>query len=250
MTYSAFERLQIKFFKPSVFSLGIALLAACASTDSQPMASELLDSNASYTEDFADVSINTLRLNAEQDLFQIGDSADISFYNVKELSNTYTVDREGNVNFPLIGVQKVAGITTLQLQQKLSAEYGQKYLQNPNITVKREATVLGKFVIDGSVTKPGVLELSKPISLSEAVAMAGGLSKDADQEEVFVIREVDGEKKIKKVDLKAIRKMAATDPIIYPNDVVFIQDSNKRIAYSELLRSLPLLSTILLLGRL
>ena len=128
------------------------------------------------------------------------------------------------------------------------AEYGENYLQNPSITVKLEANTLGNIVVDGSVSKPGVFVLYKPVRLTEAVALAGGLREDANSKEVYIVREIEGKKKVKVVNLKDIRQMGATDPQIYPQDIVYVEDSPGRKAYNEFLKTIPLLSAILIAG--
>ena len=233
--------------KAALVGLCLLGLSACASMGDKSN-NDLLADGEFYTQDFPEVSENTLAINADQDRFRIGDIADIFVYNVDSLTNTYPVDREGNVNFPLIGSQKVAGLTTLELQKQLMSEYGANYLQNPSITVKLESSMLGNIVVDGAVSKPGVFDLFKPIRLSEAVAMAGGLSENANQKEVYMVREIEGKKKVKIVNLKDIRRMGATDPQVYPDDIVYVQDSTGRMAYNEFLRTVPLLSAILLAG--
>ncbi len=221
-------------------------LAACASTSGGTP--DILADGEYYTQDFPEVSESTLAINAEQDSFRVGDIADITVYNVDSLTNTYPIDREGNINFPLIGTQKVAGLNTLELQRNLITAYGENYLQSPNITVKREAQVLGNVVVDGSVSKPGVFELNKPVRLSEAVALAGGLSEYANAKEVYIVREIEGKKKVKVVNLKDIRQLGATDPTIHPQDIVYVQGSTGRLAFNEFLKTVPLLSAILIAG--
>lgn len=241
---NAISRLQLY-----VMAVCMLTLSACANlgSNSSEQADFLADGEF-YTQDFPEVSENTLAINADQDRFRVGDIADIFVYNVEALTNTYPVDREGNINFPLIGTQKVAGLTTLELQQQLMAEYGENYLQKPSITVKLEASKLGNIVVDGAVSKPGVFELFKPVRLSEAVALAGGLSENANQKEVYIVREIEGKKKVKVVNLKDIRQMGASDPQIYPQDIVYIQNSAGKAAYNEFLKTIPLLSAILIAG--
>ena len=248
MTLTSLKTPTFAGLKPAFLCLSMVALSACASFGGDSSNPDLLADGDFYTQDFPEVSENTLAINAEQDRFRIGDIADIFVYNVDSLTNTYPIDREGNINFPLIGTQKVAGLTTLELQKQLIQEYGATYLQDPSITVKIEASKLGNIVVDGAVSKPGVFELYKPIRLSEAVAMAGGLDENANQKQVYMVREIEGKKSVKLVNLKEIRQMGATDPQVYPQDIVYIQDSAGKAAYNEFLKTIPLLSAILLAG--
>lgn len=236
-------------FKTLALAAAALSFSACASVgDRSSDSPSVLADGEFYTQDFPEVSENTLAINAEQDRFRVGDTADIFVYNVETLTNSYPVDREGNINFPLIGTQKVAGLTTLELQKQLMSAYGENYLQSPNITVKLEANTLGNIVVDGAVAKPGVFELYKPVRLSEAVALAGGLGEFANDKEIYIVREIEGKKAVKTVNLKDIRQMGATDHEIYPQDIIYVQKSPGKAAYNEFLKTIPLLSAILLAG--
>jgi len=189
-----------------------------------------------YVSEFPDVGIDQVSRNVSKDIFNIGDTADISVYNVESLTNTYIVDRNGNIVFPLIGEVRVE-------------KYGARYLRNPGINVKREATELGRIVVDGAVNKPGVFEVNDIIKLSEAIALAEGLNgEDTNGSSVYIIRNVNGDRKVREVDLRNIRRLGADDPQLIPDDVVFVQDSAGRIVFREFLRTVPLLNTATLLA--
>ncbi|WP_371396504.1 polysaccharide biosynthesis/export family protein [Fretibacter rubidus] len=195
-------------------------------------------------EAFPEVDINTIARSVTRDVFKIGDSAEIEVYDVDSLSSTYIVDRAGNITFPLIGTIQVAGLNTTELQQRLTQRYGQEYLRNPSINVKIESQPLGRVVVDGAVNKPIVFEVSEIISLSEAIAQAEGLDQTSTTgNSVFIVRSINGERKVREVNLKDIRRFGAEDPQIIPNDVIFVQDSAGRVAFREFLRTVPLLNT-------
>ena len=237
-------------------ALGFSLLSltACATmkkTDASlaNVGSEAsISQNARYVDVFPEVSIAEIARSTTKDTFKIGDTADITVYNVESLTGTYVVDRIGNINFPLIGVVKVAGLSTIDLQKILTESYGTYYLRNPNINVKLDAQDLGRVVVDGAVNKPGVFEIDRIIRLSEAIALAEGLGEDANGSSVFIIRTINGEAKIKEVNLKDVRKLGAPDPQIIPDDVIFVQDSTGRVVFREFIRAVPLLNTALIFG--
>lgn len=217
----------------------VFLLNACSSLNGTP-----IQQNEKFIEAFPDVGINQIALNSTKDTFKIGDVADVSVYNVDTLSNTYVVDRAGNISFPLIGTVKVANLTTTQLQEILTQQYGSEFLQNPGINVKLESKELGSIVVDGAVNKPGVFEINDVVRLSEAIALAEGLNNtDTNGSQTYIIRNIAGERKVTEVDLRTIRKLGGADPQIIPDDVIFVQDSAGRILFREFLRTVPLLNT-------
>ena len=240
-----------------IFSVFITLATGCSTlTNPTTNRTSLSDSKQIQTaksydvfvDEFPEVEARYLLNYAHQDVFKIGDTATISVFNVDSLSGDHIVDRAGEIAFPLIGKIKVAGLNTLELQAQLVQEYGIKYLQNPSISVKLDAQKLGRIVVDGAVDSPGVFDVYKAVSLSEAIALAGGLTIDANKKAVFLVREYGGERKVKSVNIDDIRKLGAPDPKIYPNDIVFVQESGGRIALREILRTIPLINTAFILA--
>lgn len=228
-------------------ALPVILLSACANTGgSHPLAQKAsnIQQSEAYVTDFPEVSLNQIAQNVTKDVFKTGDIADISVYNVEELTNTYVVDRNGSISFPLIGSLQVAGLTTTELQNILTKRYSEDYLRAPSINVKLEAQDLGRVVVDGAVNKPGVFEVNDIISLSEAIALAEGINgEDTNGSSVFVVRSVNGERKVKQVDLRQIRQLGAPDTQVIPGDIIFVEDSTGRIIFREFLRTVPLLNT-------
>lgn len=232
-----------RFLKAAFINLAPAIaIGGCASGGAKTQ--EIIRSSEGYVESFSEINVNTIAQNVIKNTFKIGDVADVSVYNVPALSNTYVVDGFGNISFPLIGLIKVAGLTTSELQQTLTDSYGQKYLRDPGINVKLETTDLGRIVVDGSVNSPGVFEIKEIIRLSEAIALAEGLDNvETNGSTVYIARTINGERKVTEVDLRSIRKFAIADPQIIPNDVVFVQDNAGRTAFREFLKTVPLLNT-------
>jgi polysaccharide export outer membrane protein len=239
------------FYRFAFTALPVTILTACASVgvNDTPLhnsekAGEIQQVNEAFVTDFPEVSLNQIAQNVTKDVFKSGDIADVSVYNVEELTQTYVVDRSGDISFPLIGRIKVAGLSTTQLQEILTERYGAEYLRAPSINVKLEAQDLGRVVVDGAVNKPGVFDVNDIITLSEAVALAEGLNtEDTNGSSVFVIRAINGERKIKEVDLRQIRKLGVSDTQIIPGDIVFVEDTTGRVIFREFLRTVPLLNT-------
>lgn len=201
-----------------------------------------------YVEDFADVTQDDIAQNSLRDVFNVGHTANISVFMVESLTGSYVVDRAGNINFPLIGTVKVAGLSTLDLQKLLTEKYSSTYLQNPSIDVKIEVQELGRVVVDGAVKEPGVFEVDSIVSLSEAIALAGGVAETSNGSKVYIIRTVKGERKVTAVDLRKVRNQSGSNPQIIPNDVVFVENSTGRVLFNEFLRTLPLLNTAIIYG--
>lgn len=222
------------------------ILSGCASL-SVPQ-NDNTEKSTNITQAIPSVEPTAITQYTDLDVFKVGDLAEITVYNVESLTGTYIVNRGGDVDFPLIGKTKVAGLSTMDLQEILTQSYGAQYLQNPNISVKIDPKKLGKIIVDGAVNKPGVFEVFDIVNLTEAIALAGGLTVDAKKKEIYLIREVDGKRQVRTANLNEIRKLAGLDPEIYPNDIIFVEESSGRVAFREFLRTVPLFNTIAILS--
>ncbi len=138
------------------------------------------------------------------------------------------VDSNGDVNLPLVHRVHLAGLTQSQATRKLERLY-KKYLRDPSFNVE----VLNKRAyILGEVNKPGVIPLDRDrLTLLEAIAYAGDLKDDAVRDNIIILsRGLDGRLKMRKVDLTNFDKMQASNMLIKPNDIIYIQpDTWKKI---------------------
>jgi len=167
------------------------------------------------------------------------DVLDISVFKVPELSQTLEVAVTGTINFPLIGDVPAAGKTAQQLERDLAARLGEKYLQNPQVTVLVKESNSQRVTIQGAVEKPGVYPIKGRTSLLELVAMAGGIKQDTDWT-VLVLRNSRGKRAAAKFDAAAIQNGQATDPTIKSGDIVVVGTSSIKQGFSNVLKVLPL----------
>ena len=75
-----------------------------------------------------------------------------------------------------------------------------------------------------------------------AVALAGGVTEDANPRRVAVFRSVGGQRQAAAFDLVAIRRGEAQDPPIYPGDIVVVDGSAIKEAWKRMLQSFPVFS--------
>lgn len=241
--------ISIKFDASIKVFLGFSCIffSGCATVGNEGVYNQYKEpsSQGGFVEALPKLSIDTLAKQSDLDTFKFGDTANITMYNIESLSGSYVVDREGIIDFPEVGQVFVEGLNTAELQRLLKNKYRDAGIRNPSVSVKIEPVVLGRIVVDGAVEAPGVFEVREVIKLSEAIALGGGTTLDADQKDIFLVRGVSGARVVKRINLKDIREKAEEDPEIYPNDLVFVQSSGLRLTYNEFLRTAPLISSIL-----
>jgi len=100
----------------------------------------------------------------------------------------FVVDHQGRIQFPLIGLVSVNGLTEEQARALLTTRLA-KYLAKPNVTLRVQAYRSKRVYIDGEVKSPGLLAINDiPMTLVEALNRAGGLLPSADQSRIALER--------------------------------------------------------------
>lgn len=176
------------------------------------------------------------------------DMLSIKVFRVSELSGDYQVDAKGMLDMPLIGPISVREKTPQALGKDLEQRYSEKYLSNPEITIRVLSSNNNSVTLEGGVAVPGVYQLPGRINLLGAIALAHGIAQqDANPKRVLVFRKREGKTMVAAFDLIAIRRGEMESPPIYPGDIVVVDSSQVRPIYRDLLMSLPILSIFLAL---
>jgi len=115
--------------------------------------------------------------------YKIGpqDLIEITVFEVEKLNKTVRVSSQGNVNLPLIGVLKVKGLTPEELEKEIRNLLGEKYLQDPHVSVLIKEYRNQRISVMGAVKSPGVFDVTGTRTVLDLLAMAGGLREDAGQ---------------------------------------------------------------------
>jgi polysaccharide export outer membrane protein len=112
----------------------------------------------------------------------------ISVWREPEISKTVPVRPDGKVSLPLIGEIQAKGLTPKQLQTNLTLAL-RSYMANPEVTVIVQEVRSSKFNILGEVARPGSYPLSKPTTVVDALAIAGGFRDFAKVKKIYILRE-------------------------------------------------------------
>ena len=168
------------------------------------------------------------------------DKLTIKVLRMQDLTGEYNVDLAGNISLPLIGEVRAVNLTTAQLDSQLTGKLGEKYLENPDVSVGIKESTSRVVTVDGAVKSAGAFPTIGPTSLMRAVALAGGVTDDANARRVAVFRSVGGQRQGAAFDLVAIRRGESQDPQIYPGDIVIVDGSAVKEAWKRVLQSFPL----------
>lgn len=170
------------------------------------------------------------------------DTLSVKVFRMPDLSGDYQVDLSGQISMPLIGEIRAVDMTTAQLDEALTAKFGEKYLENPDVSVGVKQSARRNVTVDGAVKNAGAYPTTGETTLMQAVALAGGVTEDANARRIAVFRTIDGQRQAAAFDLVSIRRGEVTDPPIYPGDIIIVDGSGVKAAYRRILGSFPLLS--------
>ncbi|WP_336545497.1 polysaccharide biosynthesis/export family protein [Sphingomonas kyungheensis] len=174
------------------------------------------------------------------------DTIEVDVFNVAELSREIQVDASGRISMPLIGTIDARGKTADELARAVEAALRGRYVRNPEVTINIKNSVSQVVTIDGQVVEPGLYPVTNQMTLLRAVASAKGMTEFARQEDVVILRTVNGRKMAGLYNIAAIRGGAYDDPPIYANDVIVVGDSPQRRLFRDFVSVAPLLAAPLI----
>ncbi|WP_165020451.1 polysaccharide biosynthesis/export family protein [Dysgonomonas sp. ZJ279] len=132
----------------------------------------------------------------------------------------YIVEKDGCINFPVLGKLKIGGLTKQEAQQKISSMIYPQYLKEEPIVSIRFLNY--KVAVFGEVTKPGVYSFTnEQVTILEALATAGDLTIYGRRDNIMLIREdADGFRSVKRIDLQ-------NKDVLLENDIYYLQQNDK-----------------------
>lgn len=182
---------------------------------------------------------------AEDRLALVGplDTITVNVFGVPELSREMQVDSGGRIAMPLIGTVDAGGKTAGELALDIERQLAGRYVRDPNVTVNIVSSVSQVVTVDGQVVEPGLYPVTNQMTLLRAVASARGLTEFADQDDVVILRTVDGQRIAGLYNIGAIRRGLYDDPALYANDLVVVGDSPQRRLFRDFVALAPLLAS-------
>lgn len=214
--------------------VAVALAAGCAGSRGGPIPYDVANFGAPDTPTIAPLDAG----------YKIApmDTLSVKVFKMPDLTGEYEVDLTGQISMPLIGNLAAADLTTAQLDQALTAKLGEKYLENPDVSVGIKSSTRRTITVDGAVNRSGSYPINGPLTLMQAVALAGGTNPEANPRRVAVFRTIGGKRQAAAFDLASIRRGEATDPPVFAGDIVVIDGSRIKELQKQILNTIPILS--------
>lgn len=120
-------------------------------------------------------------------LIQPNDVLQIFVWKEPNLSMKVTVRPDGRISFPLVQDMQAAGLNPDQLKSKIELSL-REFIDVPNVTIIVDAIQSYKVYVTGKVGKAGMIASEKPLSVLQAISLAGGFQEFANEAETVVIR--------------------------------------------------------------
>jgi polysaccharide export outer membrane protein len=152
-----------------------------------------------------------------------GDKLRIEVYKDPQLSQSVQVRPDGKVTLPLIGDIEAVGRTPIELRNAIGVAL-KEYITNPTVTViVVEATTATAYVM-GEVYHPGAVTLLTPLTVLQALALAGGLKDFADTKNIRILRKSPAGVQMINFNYKDALKSARAPIYLRPGDTVVVPD--------------------------
>ena len=166
--------------------------------------------------------------------------------NTQQQLQTYLVDKDGMINFPVLGRIKAGGLSKHELSVYLQSEIG-KYVKDVMVNIQ---IVNYKISVIGEVNRPGSISVRNDrISILDAIAQSGDLTINGNRKNIIIARNQNGTPDIGLIDLTDPAVFASPYYYLQQNDVIYVEpnDAKKRNAnYSSAQQyTLTIVSTIM-----
>lgn len=180
---------------------GVLLAAACATTHSQ---------------------VDTVRPDSGE--YRIGreDVLEVVVWHEPDLSRIVPVRPDGRISLPLAGEMEAAGHTPAELQAEVTRAL-EPYVRDTKVAVLvREINAKRVYVL-GEVTKPGAFPLRGPMTVMEAIAVAGGRTEFAKDQVVWLRKQANGGSERVSLSFHDMLKGEAAGALwLRPGDVLYV----------------------------
>lgn len=145
-------------------------------------------------------------------------------------TQTYVVDSNGNIEFPVFGTMHVAGLTLEQLKNDLYEKISRD-VKNPVVNVR---FINFTVVVAGEVKTPQVIKVERNrMSILDALAAAGDLTEYGNRSNVLIIREENGERKYAHIDLNSSDALLSPYYYLQQNDYIYVAPNKIRQSNSK-----------------
>lgn len=232
----------MRIIKPFLVVVTMMILASCASSkkfvylndmvpgESYPINTEM--STVVHENDRLDIKVScknpelAVPFNVQTGAYQVAADGSVKSAGVDVLEQGYRVDAEGNIVFPILGKIAVAGKSLKEVSDLIAGmiEEG-NYIKDPEVSIEFlnfKYTVLGAVGSKGTYTVDG-----DKVTIIEAIAKAGDVTREARLDKIAVIRMVGGKQQIFYNDIRTADIFMSPTYYLQQNDIVYVEPKRR-----------------------
>jgi len=122
-----------------------------------------------------------------QYVIQPNDLLEIVVWGEPDISRTVLVRPDGRISLPLVQDLRASELTPVELKEQMENRL-KEYVDSPNVTVIVEAIKSYKVYVIGEIQQPGGIIVEKPITVLQALTLAGGFQEYANESAIRIVR--------------------------------------------------------------
>ena len=227
-------------YKFVIYLLLLSFLSSCVNTRTATYFNDLRDSEIPFEatnlepqiqkNDLLNITVSSLNAEATQIFNLHNASSQLSVISGSiSHSNGYLVDQQGLIQFPILGNIKAAGLTKKELKDFIVAGIVKRnLLYDPIVNIRY---LNYKITVLGEVANPSVINVpNEKVSLLDAIGLAGDLTMYARRDNILVIREEDGKRISKHINLNDVGLFTSPYYYLKSNDVIYVSPNKARVA--------------------
>lgn len=170
---------------------------------------------------------------------QTGEEANVG--NQNPGLNGYLVNSEGNIGFPILGDIYVVGKTRKEIEIDLKNQLT-AFITDVVVDVR---IMNFKVTVIGEVSNPGVYTIQdERVTIPQALALAGDLTRDGKRENIMIIREEQGKQLVTRVDLTQTDLFSSEFFFLKQNDIIYVEPSLVGVKKSGFIPDIPALLSL------
>lgn len=232
----------MRILKPLLLTLTVMLLASCASRQKFVYLNDMVPGESypintalgTIVHENDRLSINVTCKNPELAVpfnnltgaYMVSTDGAVKTAGVDMAELGYRVDEDGCIVFPILGKIEVAGKSLKEISEFIENMIKtENYLSDPEVTIEFlnfKYTILGAVNSRGTYTVDG-----DKITIIEAIAKAGDVTKSARLDKIAVIRMVDGKQQIYYNDIRTAEIFMSPTYYLQQNDIVYVEPKYK-----------------------
>lgn len=166
---------------------------------------------------------------------------------VENSTRYYLVNKDGDIEFPIVGKLHIGGMDKSQIEELIQSELCPKYLkEKPAVDIR---FMNFRVTVLGAVNSPGVIVSdNERLNILEAIAKAGDLNIKGERERIMLIRtDADGKREIAILNIHDKNILLSPYYNLQQNDIIYVQP-NKSMAQGAWQMNPAVTSTITIIG--